>query len=209
MSKRLRLDDVEFALRQEDGLLAPAARRLGCSRAGLYCYLDRHPQLWDVVHECRESVVDEAEMGLRTAIREGDLRAIFYTLSTLGKWRGFITAKDLSPAGQSRLPNRPDGETDESWVEALRLPRRSWGDTDDAESEPDLEPLVDWEAREDELIRGYEARLAEAATREAALIARCESLVRAETPAPAPEPGHAVDAELTEVLDALKRRLGL
>jgi hypothetical protein len=229
MAKRLNLTDVCFALEQEYGLLSRAAVRLGCSRKGLYLFIQRHARAQEVLRASRESLIDDAEAGLRKAVQDGDWRAIVFVLVTIGKFRGYITAKDLSPAGQSRLPNSPDGQTDEPWLEALR-PRRRWEDAEDAEDwapEPDPEPLVDWEARETELIRDYEARLAAAADREAALIARYEPILQAEVaepgpdvmvdnnadapPMPAPADEDDADAdedqELGELLAELRRRL--
>jgi hypothetical protein len=210
MSKRLRVDDVEFALRQEDGLLAPAARRLGCSRSGLYVYLDRHPPLWDVVHDCRETIVDEATQGLVKAIREGDLRAILYTLSTLGKWRGFFPPKELSPAGQSRLPNHPDGRTDEVFVDALRLPSRSW-DGEHEPPEPEIE--ADLWRQQEALIERQQMQLDAQAAQLEAMAARIRELEATAAVIPAPARSaedaedEAIKAEIAELMQQVRRKL--
>jgi hypothetical protein len=225
---KLKLDEVLFVCDQVRGNVSRAAERLAVTRWALQKFLKRHPRAREAFTQWRQKLVDEAETALWDCVAERQPWAIALVLKTLGKWRGYIEAQHLTPTGQTRLPQGEDGQTDEPWLDALRLPKRPWDD-DDA-PEPDPEPLVDWEARETELIQHYETRLADAASREAALIARYEPLLRAEAPEPEPtdlaevatDGDHLVsaapeseldddpvDAELAEVVHALKRRLGL
>ena len=65
-----------------------AARRLGVSRQTLWKYLQRWPELAEIVSDRLEERLDIAESKLDRAIMKGEAWAICFFLKTRGKDRG-------------------------------------------------------------------------------------------------------------------------
>lgn len=94
------LKEVKAALRKSKGIVSVAAKNLGISDTALYRRIQRNKSLQNVKWEAREGVVDMAEAKLFKLINGDDFRAIKYTLSTLGKSRGYVErveSQDLTP----------------------------------------------------------------------------------------------------------------
>ncbi len=87
--RKYTVDQVAEALRKGNGMLSVAAEILGCHRNTIYNYLKDHPELKDIVEECRETLVDEAEQILLKKVREEDIRCVMFVLRTLGRHRGY------------------------------------------------------------------------------------------------------------------------
>ena len=77
-------------LRTSRGMIATAARLLGCSRQTLYDAIARHPELNAVVDGERELMLDTAELKLQEAIEAGEGWAVKFMLATQGHRRGYI-----------------------------------------------------------------------------------------------------------------------
>jgi hypothetical protein len=89
-------DDVYVeALAASRGLVYAAAKRLGCSPQAIYKAAKRSPKVKAAIEEQRGLLVDMAELGLAKAITDGDMRAIIFTLKTLGKERGYVERGEL------------------------------------------------------------------------------------------------------------------
>jgi len=197
MGKRLNLTDVCFALEQEYGLLSKAAVRLGCSRKGLYLFVQRHPKALEVLHDAREALLDDAEAGLRKAVQDGEWRAIMFVLTVLGKKRGFKESWLRDPLYTDPLDPDYVGNTD---VRRRRI--------DDLDDEAWPEPEVDWPGREAELIACFQEE-------RQSLLARIRELEAAPpvvlTREPEPDADDAeVMAEitrLTRIAEDLQRRV--
>ncbi len=93
------LQAVAEFLRLVDGNLGLTARKFGVSRATLAQCVARHEWLQEIVRDARDSSVDHSETGLRKAILSGDRWAIQYTLSTLGKDRGYVKREETDVRG--------------------------------------------------------------------------------------------------------------
>jgi hypothetical protein len=78
------------AMRASRGMIATAARLLGCSRQTVYDAIARHPEINSVVAGERELMLDNAELKLQEAIDNGESWAIRFYLSTQGQSRGYI-----------------------------------------------------------------------------------------------------------------------
>jgi hypothetical protein len=87
---------VERALKQSNGRMTDAARRLGCPAQRVYEYLKRFPALVEIRDECREALIDKAEDKLEQAVDAGNMGAVYFTLSTLGKNRGFTQRTEVA-----------------------------------------------------------------------------------------------------------------
>lgn len=80
---------VLAAVRKAVGNLAVAAKLLGCSRQTVYNASLRWKTVRAEIASQREKVVDLAEQKLIEKLKASEWPAIKYTLSTLGKARGY------------------------------------------------------------------------------------------------------------------------
>jgi hypothetical protein len=78
------------ALRASRGMIATAARLLGCTRQTIYDAIARHPEINTVVAGERELMLDTAEMKLQEAIDAGEGWAVKFKLATQGQSRSYI-----------------------------------------------------------------------------------------------------------------------
>ena len=91
MTKHITVAEYEAAITASHGLLAGAARRLGCSRTAVDKAVKRHPTLQHAVDAARAEILDLAESRLYEAINAGHKPTITFFLSTIGKDRGYVT----------------------------------------------------------------------------------------------------------------------
>lgn len=96
MTKRITDGEYHAAIVASHGVLAWAARRLGCSRSAVYAAVGRNPELKAALEEQRDELLDLAESKLIQAVNDGDMRAVFFLLRTLGKDRGYTFGSDRS-----------------------------------------------------------------------------------------------------------------
>ena len=118
---------VAEALTLAAGIKAEAARRLGCTRNTVNAYIKRYPEVEEAWYEARETVLDLAQSKLQAAVERGEWEAVRYTLSTLGKDRGFTTRFTPAPvqaAGGGGMP---------SYEEFLADIRRVYGEEEEEE----------------------------------------------------------------------------
>lgn len=78
------------AVRASRGMIATAARLLGCSRQTIYDAIARHPEINSVVAGERELMLDTAELKLMEAVEDGEAWAVKFMLATQGQSRGYI-----------------------------------------------------------------------------------------------------------------------
>jgi len=88
---------ILHCLRETQGLLALAARRVPCSLKYLENYLSKHPELREAVREIREESLDYAEFALRQRILAGEMNAIRFYLESQGKHRGYAREAMSAP----------------------------------------------------------------------------------------------------------------
>ena len=84
------------ALRDADGLISVAAKRLGCSTSTIYRRAERVPTVRQVIDDARSELVDKAEAALRAAVENGAPWAVALVLRTLGKGRGYVERQELA-----------------------------------------------------------------------------------------------------------------
>ena len=90
------VDQVAAALRSCDGLRMPTARKLKVTYQTLKGYLERHPELEDIIDECDEDMVDLSESKLKKHIKAGSLDAVKYHLDRKGKKRGYVRQQEIA-----------------------------------------------------------------------------------------------------------------
>jgi hypothetical protein len=212
---KLRQDDAIFAIGVTLGNLSEAAERLGVCRQTLYTFAKAHPKVQEAIAHGRAVIVDKAEKALIQCLEERQPWAISLTLRTLGKWRGWIEAKDLTPRGQCQLP-QSDGldVPDDDWAAAdARQIRRLLQDRleDAAEDEPGAAEDDLWERQEALLARQHEQLKAQAAQL-AAQAARIQEL-EAATAMPTADYGDeaeddAIKAQILDLMAEVRNKLG-
>ena len=91
---------IEEKIRDKRGNLSMVARAFGRSRTWLYDTLnDKYPELWDVIKEARESLIDDAESELHKQMFKGNIAALIFFLKTQGKSRGYVERQELEHGG--------------------------------------------------------------------------------------------------------------
>lgn len=77
------------------GNLSHAARQLGVARSALQSFVNRYPELKQLLQDQREAIVDAAENALFAAVTEKEGWAVCFTLKCLGKDRGYIERSEV------------------------------------------------------------------------------------------------------------------
>ena len=93
-----KIDEVIKAIHDANGLLAPAARILGCSRNTMYNYARKYKTVQQAIDEARDTTLDFAEQQLMKAVKAGSVPAIMFLLKTVGKSRGYVERQELTGA---------------------------------------------------------------------------------------------------------------
>jgi hypothetical protein len=92
-------EQVIAALGESHGMIAPAARSLGCSRDTIRRYLAEDAEIAQAIADEREATTDLAENKLRDAIIRGEAWAICFYLKCQGKSRGYVERAELTGSG--------------------------------------------------------------------------------------------------------------
>ena len=115
MTAPIPLNMIKAVLKTTSGNLKMAAESLGCSRQALHLRVNKSKELQQIIHDERQGVIDVAESALYNKVLDGDMRAIEFTLRTIGKDRGYvekrqeeITGKDGGPLEHTHQINVPE-----------------------------------------------------------------------------------------------------
>lgn len=100
MTARISTERMIEALKRSHGNMKLAAEMLGCSRETIRKRSAKVQRVMDVINEEREAIIDVAESALYTKILEGDMRAIEFTLRTIGKHRGYVERQEREISGR-------------------------------------------------------------------------------------------------------------
>ena len=84
------------ALEESKGLIAPAARALGCSRDTIRTYLAEYEDIAQAIADQREAVTDMAENALYQAILDREAWAVCFYLKCMAKDRGYVERAELT-----------------------------------------------------------------------------------------------------------------
>jgi hypothetical protein len=80
---------VKPVLIAANGNITEAARRMKVERSHLSDFVNKHPELQQIIKQMRESIADLAEDALQKAIKRGDTACIIFTLKTQGRKRDY------------------------------------------------------------------------------------------------------------------------
>lgn len=109
--------DIERLLVEKRGNIAATARALGVTRKTVYKRIDKSDKLQEILHDARETMLDNAETTLYDEALNGNTTALIFFLKTQGKSRGYVERQEMTGA---------DGD-------ALRVRFIDYGLTEDAD----------------------------------------------------------------------------
>ena len=114
-AEKFPLEQVLAAIKDSGGIQAVVAQRLKCSRNTVSRYAREYATVRQALDDESETVLDLAESKLIAAIRNDDLSAVKYILSTKGKGRGYserqeVTGKDGGPIKAAVVIEWPEDE---------------------------------------------------------------------------------------------------
>lgn len=92
-------EQIIGALEECKGMIAPAARRLGCDRNTIKRYLKEYGEIAQAIADQREAVTDEAELALYDSIKAREAWAVCFYLKCQGKTRGYVERAEVSGPG--------------------------------------------------------------------------------------------------------------
>jgi len=95
--------EIIEALEESHGLIAPAARYLGCSRDTIRKYLKEYGEVAAAKADMREVVKDIGESSLITAAKRGEGWAVCFLLKTQAKDRGYIEKAAVEHGGRVQI----------------------------------------------------------------------------------------------------------
>ena len=96
-TSNLCIDEVCEVIREEHGLISPAAARLGVTRTVLCYFVRTRQKCVTALKEARDALGDKAEQRLYNLIEAGDYRAIVFYLTTMCKDRGYVLPRGSPP----------------------------------------------------------------------------------------------------------------
>ena len=99
-------EEMIEALEESKGLIAPAARALGCSRDTIRSYIDEYSAVAQAKLDQEEAVKDMAENALYAAILRGEAWAICFYLKCRAKDRGYVERAELTGANAAPVKIR-------------------------------------------------------------------------------------------------------
>jgi len=94
--RKYSVEQIIAALGESHGMIAPAARSLGCSRDTIRRYLAEYPEIAQAIEDANEEVNDMTELKLFDAIQRGEAWAICFRLKTKAKDRGYVERGELT-----------------------------------------------------------------------------------------------------------------
>lgn len=103
-------ENILSHIHKHEGRLTAICKDLGCAYPDLIMKLDTNTHLADAVATYRIELVDLAEEGLRHHLKNNNIRAIMFTLKTIGRSRGYIERNELavSDTAMTKAPQAVD-----------------------------------------------------------------------------------------------------
>lgn len=98
-TERVPTDRIIECLRETNGLISLAAKRVPCSQTTIYARARAVKAVRQVINECRGELVDLGELSLRKAVLSGEPWAVGLVLKTLGKQRGYVERQEQEHSG--------------------------------------------------------------------------------------------------------------
>src|SRR6056297_93961 len=100
---RITKGNFKKALKGSGGIYSHVARKLGVSRSAVTQYINKNPELRELIQEEEESINDLAESKLISKLNEGDNQMIKFRLTTKAKDRGYVERSEIVNSGNLSL----------------------------------------------------------------------------------------------------------
>lgn len=113
LGTRYTSEEIAVIIKQFDGNISAAANKIGVNRATVHAWVKRDSIIADAVNDAREGIVDIAETQLKKAVLKGERWAVMFTLSTIGKERGYNRDKKSLPDLERLLDSLSEDLADE------------------------------------------------------------------------------------------------
>ena len=91
-------EQMADAIRESNGILAVAARRVGCSRTTIHTYVNKYASVRKAYEDANETTLDFVEGKLMELVRAGNVAATIFFLKTKGKSRGYVERQEVTGA---------------------------------------------------------------------------------------------------------------
>ena len=104
--ERVPTERIIECLRETNGLVSLAAKRVPCSISTINTRRKRVQAVEQVIQECRGELVDLGELALRKAVLAGEPWAVGLVLKTLGKDRGYVERQEITGRDGNELTIR-------------------------------------------------------------------------------------------------------
>tara|TARA_R100001086_G_scaffold248844_1_gene186747 strand:+ start:156 stop:542 length:387 start_codon:yes stop_codon:yes gene_type:complete len=97
MSNNIKIDKeaLKQAIKRYKGNVSEIAESLSVSRQTVYNYLKEDEDMWSLLTDARENIIDFAESKLLKLIEQENAQVIMFTLKTLGKNRGYVEKSEI------------------------------------------------------------------------------------------------------------------
>ena len=97
MSNNTKIDKEALitAINHFKGNISEIAYSLNVSRQTVYNYLRDDEDMWSILEDARENLIDLAESKLIKLIEQENPQVIMFTLKTLGKNRGYVEKQEI------------------------------------------------------------------------------------------------------------------
>jgi predicted transcriptional regulator len=117
---RITKANFKKALKGSGGIYSHVARKLGVSRQAVSQYIQKNPELMELIQQEEESINDLAESKLITKLNEGDNQMIKFRLTTKAKDRGYVERQEIVNSGNLSLNHTLTKEEKEELLEDLK-----------------------------------------------------------------------------------------
>lgn len=91
------------AINGSGGVISTIAKRMGCTWYTAQQCIKKWPETEEAYSAEKEQLLDLAETTLLQAIKNGDISAAKWYLSTQGKWRGYSERHEITGADNSAI----------------------------------------------------------------------------------------------------------
>lgn len=95
MAEKYTAGEMIDAIQSAQGILAQAARKIGCARNTVSRYIKEYPTVKAAYEEANETNIDFVESKLMSNINSGDTTAIIFFLKTKAKARGYVERTEV------------------------------------------------------------------------------------------------------------------
>jgi len=99
-------EQVQQAIQNSGGFVSVVSANLQCTRKTIYNYLDKYPELKEILQDIKEQYLDMAEAKLIEKIRAGATPELLFYLKTQGKSRGYIEKQQIDLSSNDEQINK-------------------------------------------------------------------------------------------------------